>query len=106
MNFKVKLAIFPPWKAPLPYETLVEVFASTSDAAEAGARALAPITECELADLASSLNPRSQRAGEGWVTAIDVPEGAVHGYLIYDETGVEVFNWTTLDAAVERAAKG
>jgi hypothetical protein len=25
--------------------------------------------------------------------------------LIYDETGVEVFNWTTLDVAVERAAE-
>ncbi|MCJ2121203.1 hypothetical protein [Methylobacterium sp. J-077] len=106
MSYTVKLAVFPPWKAPLPYEILAEVFASASDAAEAGAKALAPITECELANLTSGLNPRSQRAGEGWVTAIDVPEGAVHGYLIYDEMGVEVFNWTTLDAAVERAAKG
>jgi hypothetical protein len=106
MGYTVKLAIFPPWKAPVPYVVLGGVFATTTQAAEAGARALAPITERELADLASDLQPRSERAGEKWVTAIDVPEGAVHGYLIYDEAGYEVFNWTTLDVAVERAAKG
>lgn len=106
MSYTVKLAIFPPWKAPVPYETLTEVFATGAEADEAGARALEPITERELADLASGLEPRSQRMGEGGVTAIEVPEGSVHGYLIYDETGVEVSNWTTLDVAVERAAKG
>src|ERR1700712_5445420 len=106
MSYTVKLAIFPPWKAPVPYETLAEMFATAAGAAEAGAKALEPITERELADLASSLTPRSQRGGEGWATAIEVPEGSIHGYLIYDETGVEVFNWTTLDVAVERPAKG
>lgn len=106
MSYTVKLAIFPPWKAPVSYETLSGLFATTGEAAEAGTKALAAITERELADLASNLGPRSQRAGDAWVTAIDVPEGAVHGYLIYDETGVEVFNWTTLDVAVERASKG
>jgi hypothetical protein len=106
MSYTVKLAIFPPWKAPVPFETFAEMFATTAEAAEAGARALEPITERELADLASGLTPKSQRMGEGWVTAIEVPAGSVHGYLIYDETGVEVFNWTTLDIAVERAAKG
>lgn len=106
MSYTVKLAIFPPWKAPIPYAALAGVFATTTEAAEAGARALAPITERELADLASDLRPRSERAGKTWVTAIEVPEGAVHGYLIYDEAGYEVFNWTTLDVAVERAAKG
>lgn len=105
MSYTVKLAVFPPWKAPVPYETLTEVFATTTGAAEAGARALEPITERELADLASSLTPRSQCMGEGWVTAIEVPEGSVHGYLIYDKTGIEVFNWTTLDVAIERADK-
>jgi hypothetical protein len=104
MSYTVRLAIFPPWKAPVTYETLTGVFATAERAAEAGAKALEPITEHELADLASGLKPRSQRVGEGWITGIDVPEGAVHGYLIYDETGVEVFNWTTLDVAVERAA--
>ncbi|PJI55902.1 hypothetical protein CTI14_01145 [Methylobacterium radiotolerans] len=106
MSYTVKLAIFPPWKAPVPYKTLTEVFATAAGAAEAGARALAPITERELADLASCLSPRSRCVGEGWVTAIKVPKGSVHGYLIYDETNVEVSNWTTLDVAVERAAKG
>ena len=106
MSYTVKLAIFPPWKAPVPYETLAGVFPTTAGAAKAGAKALEAITERELAELASVLTPRSQRAGEGVVTAINVPEEAVHGYLVYDETGVEVSNWTTLDAAVERAAEG
>jgi len=105
MSYTVKLAIFPPWKAPLPYVTLSEFFATETEAAEAGANALAPITERELTDLASGLHPRSERCGERWVTAIDVPEGAVHGYLIYDETGVEVGNWTTLDVALARATE-
>lgn len=105
MSYTVKLAVFPPWKAPVPYETLAEAFASTAEAAEAGAKALAPMTERELADLSSDLQPRSKRAGEQWITVIDVPESAVHGYLIYDETGAEVFNWTTLDVAIERSAK-
>jgi hypothetical protein len=106
MSYTVKLATFPPWKAPIPYETLVGVFPTAAGAAEAGARALETLTGRELADLTPVLSPRSQRAGEGWVTAIEVPEGAVHGYLIYDETGVEVSNWTTLDVAVDRAAQG
>jgi hypothetical protein len=104
MSYTVKLVIFPPWKAPVPYETLTGAFATAQGAAEAGAKAIEPLTESELADLASGLKPRSQRVGEGWITALEVPEGSVHGYLIYDETGVEVFNWTTLDVAVERAA--
>lgn len=106
MSYTVKLAIFPPWKAPDPYETLDEAFTTIAAAAAAGAQALALITERELTDPALDLQPRSQRAGERWVTAVDVPEGAVHGYLIFDEAGVETFNWTTLDVAVARAAKG
>lgn len=106
MSYTVKLGTFPPWKAPVPYETMAETFPTIAEAAKAGAKALHAITERELAELASVLTPRSQRAGEGIVTAINVPEGAVHGYLVYDETGVEVSNWTTLDAAVERAAEG
>ena len=106
MSYTVKLAIFPPWKAPVPYETLTRALATTAEAAEAGARTLEPITERELADLASGLAPRSQRVDERWVTAFKVPEVSVHGYLIYDETGVEVSNWTTLDVAVERTANG
>jgi hypothetical protein len=43
MSYTVKLAIFPPWKAPVPYETLTEVFATGERAAEAGAKALEPI---------------------------------------------------------------
>ncbi|KQS75012.1 hypothetical protein ASG32_07910 [Methylobacterium sp. Leaf361] len=106
MSYTVKLAIFPPWKAPIPYETLIGVFATAAEAAGAGAKALEPVTERELADLASSITPRSQRVGEGWATAIEVPDWPIHGYLIYDKIGVEVHNWTTLDVAVERAAKG
>ncbi len=105
MSYTVKLAIFPPWKAPVPYGTLASVFTSTSDAAEAGARALAQATEHELTDRVSGLKANSPCAGEVRLTVIDLPEGTVHGYLIYDKTGVEVFNWTTLDVAVERAAK-
>jgi len=81
------------------------MFATAVEAAEAGARALEPIIERELADLAFGLAPKSQRVGEGLVIAIEVPKGG-HGYLIYDKTGVEVSNRTTLDVAVERAAKG
>ncbi len=106
MSYTVKLAIFPPWKAPVPYETLDGVFPTAAEAAKAGASALEAITERELADLTSVLTPKSQRTGEGVVTAINLPEGAVHGYLIYDEADVEVSNWTTLDVAVERAAEG
>ena len=106
MSYTVKLAIFPPWKAPLPYATLAGSFATTREAAEAGAEALAPVTERELTELASDLQTQSEYAGERRLVSIAVPEGAVHGYLIYDETGVEVFNWTTLDVAVERAAGG
>ena len=105
MSYTVKLAVFPPWKAPVPYETLSEVFASNSEAAEAGAKALGPIIERELSELNSALNPRSLRVDGGSVKAIDVPCTPVHGYMIYDEAGVEVGNWTTLDVAVERVAE-
>jgi hypothetical protein len=105
MSYTVKLAIFPPWKAPVPYETIVGAFATKVEAADAGTKALASITERELANLLYDLKPRSFRAGGQWVTAVGAPEGSVHGYLIFDEAGVEIFNWTTLDVAVERAAK-
>ncbi len=105
MSYTVKLAIFPPWKAPVPFETLGEVFATTADASKAAASALAPITEREHDGLVSCLQPRSERAGEQWVTAVAVPEVSVRGYVIYDEAGAEVGNWTALDVAVERAAK-
>ncbi len=48
MNYTVKLAIFPPWKAPVPCETLAGVFTTIAEAAEAGTKALARITEHEL----------------------------------------------------------
>ena len=105
MSYTVKLAVFPPWKAPVPYETLSGLFASYSEAAEAGAKALGLITERELAELNSGLNARSQRVDGTTVKAIDVPSTPVHGYLIYDEAGVEVGNWTTLDVAVERVSE-
>lgn len=94
----------PPWKAPVPYETLAGAFATRGEATKAGATALAPIADSELADLFPYLQSRSQHAGDQCVPEIAVPEKAIHGYLIYDETGTEVFNWTTLDVAVERAA--
>lgn len=103
MSYTVKLAFFPPWKAPAPYETLAGAFATTADAIEAGEKALAPVTERELAGFAADLKP--QRAREEGITAIAVPERAIHGFLIYDEAGIEVFAWTTLDVAVERAAE-
>ena len=106
MKYTVKLATFPPWKAPVPYKTIHGAFPTINEAAEAGSSALAPITERELADLAPDLQPQTQRVGEGRLTAINVPERAIHGYLIYDEMGVEMSNWTTLDVAVERAARG
>jgi hypothetical protein len=105
MSYTVKLAIFPLWKAPVPYTELAGTFATTTEAAEAGIDTLASITERELADLVTPLHPRAQRAGEQWGAVIDVPYEAVHGYLIYDEAGVEVFNWTTLDIALDRAAE-
>ena len=33
MSYTVKLAIFPPWKAPVPYETLGGVFPTAAEAA-------------------------------------------------------------------------
>ncbi len=39
MAFTVRLAVFPPWKAPIPYEILSEVFSTQAEAATAGARA-------------------------------------------------------------------
>lgn len=100
MGYTVKLAVFPPWKAPIPYETLAPVFDTGPEAAAAGAAALAPITERELA---SVLQPRSAGAEGGSILAVTVPDCPVHGYLILDENGVEVGNWTTLDVALERA---
>lgn len=99
MSYTVKLATFPPWKAPIPYDTLVGAFATIREAAEAGTSALAPITEEELSALAPDLRPRSERVGEGRVTTIDVAERAIHGYLIFNDGGVAVSNWTTLDVA-------
>lgn len=106
MSFTVKLAVFPAWKAPVPYETLGNAFASASDAFEGGKQALAETTARELAVIAPLIRPRSERLDTSPLTAIDVPSEAVSGFLILDEKGVEVFNWTTLDEAVARAAKG
>lgn len=104
MSYTVKLAIFPPWKAPVPYETLDGIFTTIEAASGAAEQVLSPITERELAEFASDFRPTSERVGEGRITSIAVPDGAVHGFVIYDEAGVEVFNWTTLDVAVDRAA--
>ncbi len=104
MSYTVKLAVFLPWKAPIPYETLAEEFASSEEAAEAGTRALKTITERGLAEHSSGLRLEPERAGERSVSSITVPDEAVHGYLIFDEAGVEVFNWTTLDVALDCAA--
>ncbi len=106
MAYTVRLAVFPPWKAPIPYEILSEVFSTQAEAATAGARALAPITKRELAALASRLQPRSVAAEGRAITSLPVLEDSVHGYLIYDGDGVEVGNWTTLDVALERSGGG
>lgn len=102
MSYTVKLAIFPAWKAPVPLET-VGTFATSEEASAAGQVALMPIVEHELSSL-PDLKPASAKVGGDFVTSIDVPEGAVHGYLIYDADGVEIGNCTTLDVALERAA--
>lgn len=104
MGYTAKLAMFPPWKAPVPYETLPMTFATVADAWSAAEKALSAITARELIEIAPHLQPRSERSGELLVTAIAVPEEAVHGFIIYDEAGVEVANWTTLDVAVEEAS--
>ncbi len=106
MSYTVKLAVFPPWKAPIPYESLPGTFASCAKAAEAGARALTTIIESELIELSCDLRSRLERAGEKWVTSVTVPASAVHGYVIFDEGGTEVSNWTTLDAALDQADHG
>jgi len=102
MSFTVKLAIFPPWKAPILSET-VGTFATIEEASAAGQMALMPIAEPDLSSL-PDLKPASAKVGGRLVTSINVPEGAVHGYLIYDADGVEIGNCTTPDVAVERAA--
>lgn len=104
MSYTVKLAIFPPWKAPISTET-VGTFATIEQASAAGRTALMPIMERELPAL-GNLNAASAQAGGQSLTRIDVPETPVHGYLIYDAEGTEVGNYTTLDEAVERAAPG
>ncbi|MBX9911580.1 MAG: hypothetical protein K2Z25_23100 [Beijerinckiaceae bacterium] len=101
MNYTVVLAIFPAWKAPVPLNTIGK-FATFEQASAAGQMALLPIAERELSSL-GDLKPTSAEIGGGLTTSIDVPEGAVHGYLIYED-GVEISNCTTLDIAVERAA--
>lgn len=106
MSFTVKLAVFPAWKAPVPYETLGDAFASVAAAFDAGKQALAETTARELAAIASAIRPRSERLDTSPLTVIDVPSEAVSGFLILDEIGVEVGNWTTLDEAIQRAAKG
>ncbi|WP_232631691.1 hypothetical protein [Methylobacterium sp. Leaf118] len=103
MAYTVKLAVFPPWRAPVPYETLAETFPTQAVAALAGAYALAPSTERERAERASELQPRSTTVEGRAITSVPVPEDSVHGDLIYDRDGVEVGNWTTLDVASERA---
>jgi hypothetical protein len=103
MSYTVKLAIFPPWKAPVPSET-VGTFATIDEASSAGARALMPIAERELSALKDHFHPASAKVGEQSMTSINVPDQAVHGYVMYDAAGVEVGNWTTLDVAVQRAA--
>jgi hypothetical protein len=104
VGYTAKLAMFPPWKAPVTYETLPVVFATVADAWFAAEKALTAITARELLEIAPQLQPSSK--ADSWlsVTVIAVPEEAVHGFIIYDEGGVEVANWTTLDVAVEEAA--
>lgn len=101
MTYFAKLAIFPPWKAPIPYKTLDEEFATLDAARGAAERILRPIMERELAELSPQLQPQK----EPTLISIAVPPAAVHGFVIYDGAGVEVANWTTLDEALERLAK-
>ena len=105
MIYTVTLAIFPAWKAPVPYETLTETFSTATEAAQAGEKSLFPIIERELADIASDLKQWSQQSEQQRGTAIAVPERPVHGYLIFDQERAEVFNWTTLDIAAMRSAR-
>lgn len=100
MTYSVRLAIFPPWKAPIPYETLNEEFATVEAAFAAAKRILLPTLERELAELTPQLQPRIEQA----VIAVAVPPVEVHGFVIYDSTGGEVGNWTSLDEALERFA--
>jgi hypothetical protein len=102
MNYTVRLAIFPAWKAPIPSE-VIGSFMTIEEATVAGRRALLSIMEHELSSL-GDLNAVSKEIEGRLVTAIDVPEGSVSGYLIYNADDVEIGNFTTLDIAVERAA--
>lgn len=102
MSYTVKLAMFPPWKAPVPTE-MVGTFATIEQAAAAGRVVLMPIAERELSAL-GNLRAASAQVGGQSITHIDVPDTPVHGFVIYDTQGTEVGNYTTLDAAVERAA--
>lgn len=102
MSYTVKLAIFPPWKAAVPTE-MVGTFGNIERASAAGRLALMPIVERELSRL-GNLRAASAQVGGRSIAHIDVPETPVHGFVIYDAEGTEVGNYTTLDAALERAA--
>ncbi|MBM6594155.1 hypothetical protein [Microvirga pudoricolor] len=98
MTYTAKLAIFPPLKAPIPYEGIAEEFA-TMDAAWAAAYCtLKAVMDGEIAELAPRLREGIQLAQ---LTYIE-PLTEVHGFLIYDRTGAEVGNWTSLDEALAR----
>ena len=102
MSYTVGLAIFPAWKAPV-LSKVIGPFATIEEAVTAGREVMLPIMEQELSSL-GDLNAVSKEMEGRLVTAIQVPEGPVHGYLIYDAHGVEIGNFTTLDMAVGRAA--
>ena len=105
MSYTVKLAIFPPFKAHVTYEAVDGRFDTIIDASRAAEEMLRPVTESELRELFPHLQVRSEDAVERPIVAIAVPSTEVHGYVVYDEAGSEVWNWTTLDAAVTLAAE-
>ena len=104
MDYKAKLAIFPPGQAPFPYEIIDGTFSSISEAAKAAEDALKPIAQREIAELAARCRPAPNR--EGGIAATRVPNVKVHGFLIFDAQEIQVSSWTTLDEAARRVAEG
>ncbi len=105
MSYTVKLATFPHRKAPIPYEMLAGTFATIEEAHAAAMRALESIMSHEVASIMQSQQPQSDVSDERKIVWFELPTDEGCGFLIFDESGVEVGNWTSWDEAMHLFTK-